>query len=364
MKKKIGSVFLSPGLAIVLAALIVLCRFNTRAADFYAEKVYPAVSAALSFISSAVPVSVNDVAIAAMIVAAIVILILSISGRKSWKHFIFKELELALWAFVWFYAGWCTNYSRSDIFARADTGRSAYDEQVFDSFLRDYTEALNESYVTVAEKDEEKTEAQVKAFYEKVPERYGLCTPKRWQHSKPMLIHRIQSAVGVTGYMGPLGGEFHINEDVLPENYPFTFAHEYAHLMGVSSEAEANWWAFQACRASDDPAVRYSGYFSVLSYIWNNAYALLGEESFKQWRGTVRPEIVEELIAEGEYWDSRRIPALDKAQTFIYDLFLKANRVGSGIKNYSEVVQMMISLDDLVVETLEQFDPALELVLE
>lgn len=331
--------------AAILAALIMFCRFNTQAADFYSLKVYPVISAVLSFISSAVPFSLNDIAIAILITAALVIAASAVKRRISWKQFIVKELTLALWTFVWFYAGWCTNYSRSDIFTRIGSHRVAYDEQVFKEFLEGFTDEINGAYVAVDGIDRQEIERQIKSYYSEVPEKYGLCTPRKWQHTKPMLARRLQSAVGVTGYMGPLGCEFHVNDDVLPESYPFTFAHEYAHLMGVSNEAEANWWGFQACRASEKREIRYSAYFSILTYVWNNAYRLLDEEEFLAWRSTVNPEIINDMIKESEYWTEMRIPALDKVQTFIYDLFLKANNIGSGIKNYSEVVQMLISLD-------------------
>lgn len=335
--------------AALLAALVVFCRFDSQAADFYSLRIYPAVSAALSWVSSVVPFSLNDLAIAGLVIAALAILASAIFRKKRWTRCLARELELGLWVFVWFYAGWCTNYYRSDIFTRLRTQRSAYDEQVFSRFLDEYTAMLNESFDEASEGgalSPVEVEQEVKALYSHVPAKFGLAAPRKWQHPKPMLIRRVQSAVGVTGYMGPLAGEFHINSDVLPEDYPFTFAHEYSHLLGVSSEAEANWWAYRVCCSSDDPRMRYSGCYSILSHVWNNARRLLDEDSFREWRSSISPEIISALIAEGEYWDSKRIPALDKAQTFIYDLFLKANHVSSGIRNYSEVVQMIISLDE------------------
>ena len=63
------------------------------------------------------------------------------------------------------------------------------------------------------------------------------------------------------------------------------------------------------------------------------------------WRSTVKQEIIDDMVKDSEHWSGLKIPALDDVQTFFYDLFLKANNIGSGIKNYSEVVQMLISLD-------------------
>lgn len=39
------------------------------------------------------------------------------------------------------------------------------------------------------------------------------------------------------------------------------------------------------------------------------------------------------------------IASLDKAQTWVYDLFLKGNNISSGMKNYSESVGLLISVD-------------------
>lgn len=69
---------------------------------------------------------------------------------------------------------------------------------------------------------------------------------------------------GRIGCHGTVFAEAQVNEDVLPEQYPFTMAHEFAHLLGVGSEAEADYFAFLVCMQSDSDAMRYSGYFSLL----------------------------------------------------------------------------------------------------
>ena len=71
------------------------------------------------------------------------------------------------------------------------------------------------------------------------------------------------SMVGVTGSMGPFFCEFTLNGDLLPVNYPATYAHELAHLLGITSEAEANFYAYQVCTRSQAMGIRFSGYFSV-----------------------------------------------------------------------------------------------------
>ena len=43
----------------------------------------------------------------------------------------------------------------------------------------------------------------------------------------------------MTSFMAPLFSESCLNADILPFDLPFTYTHEYAHLLGVSNEAEA-----------------------------------------------------------------------------------------------------------------------------
>ena len=61
-----------------------------------------------------------------------------------------------------------------------------------------------------------------------------------------MIFTPFISMFGVTGSMGPFFCEFTLNGDLLPINYPATYTHELAHLLGISSEAEANFYAYQA----------------------------------------------------------------------------------------------------------------------
>jgi len=114
--------------------------------------------------------------------------------------------------------------------------------------------------------------------------------------------------------------------------------------MGVSSEAEANWWAWRACKDSHTPEITYSAYLSLLPHVWNNAARLLSEDDFKAWRTGIRPEILGDVRMVGDYWRQKRNPALDRFQSWMYDLFLKCNGIPSGTKNYSEVVQIILSL--------------------
>jgi len=333
---------LSTGMA--LCSVVLLCGKCRPTADFYSERLYPVISGILSFLASPFHFTLQGVIIPFLLLLSIWIIVDSVRNRKGWLVVVVREVNFLMWIFVWCYLGWALNYSRSSIYDRAGVRRTKYDSTVFVNFLNQFTDELNEAYIPVENIDEGEVEREVKDFFAREGRKLGLCDPKGYQHPKPMLIGTYQSWTGILGYIGPLFCESHLHPDLLPVEYPFTMAHEFSHLMGVSSEAEANWWAWCACRGSEIPEVRYSAYLSLLPHVWNNAARFLGEDDFKVWRTCIRPEITGDLRMVGDYWRQKRNPTLDRFQSRMYDLFLKGNGIPSGTKDYSEVVQMVLTL--------------------
>lgn len=161
-----------------------------------------------------------------------------------------------------------------------------------------------------------------------------------------MLFTPFISMVGVTGSMGPFFCEFTLNGDLLPSQYPATYAHELAHLLGITSEAEANFYAYQVCTRSQVQAIRFSGYLSILSHVLGNARQLMEEEEYTVLTDRIRPEIKTLYAQNRAYWLEKYSPLIGSIQDFIYDLYLKGNRIQSGRKNYSEVIGLLISYEE------------------
>ena len=334
---------------IALLAVVEAFRRSRRLADFYSLHLYPGISAFLSRISGTLPFSLQDAAIAIIIAAAVLIIILGVRKRSRWWKIILREADLAVWVFVWVYAGWGINYSRSSILSRTGTAPEAFSKESFCQYLEKYTESLNGSWTESVACSRQAVEAEVRAFYAAVPEPYGLCAPKEWQRPKPMTFSWFYSKMGIQGYIGPLFCEPHLNRDLLEVEYPFVCAHEFSHLLGVSNEAEANWWGYQACANSVNPAVRYSARLYILQHIAVNARRILDDGEFEAWTGTIRPEVLADFEAERSHWLSLRSKGLAAAQRKIYDAFLKSNKVTSGVQNYTEVVALLMSLEDVAV---------------
>ena len=339
MERSTRRSLLSALVAAALLGVVLLCRARTGWADWYALHFYPVWSDAASWLSARLPVSLEEWIVLGAIALAVIYLI---RIRKRWAALV----SLLLWMTVWLYAGWGINYFRSSIYQRAGKQPERFEAQRFRQFLDDYTQQLNDSYQPFGELDKERLEQDVKQFYSALPPQWGLAKPKPWQKPKRLLLNRLYSAVGVSGYVGPFVSEIQINEEIPPRQFPVVYAHELSHLLGVSSEAEANYWGYRACMASSDPQIRYAALQSLLPYVMRNARSALPEEEYKAWQQTIRPEVKEVLLQEQGYWQERFSPLLGRIQGWFYDLFLKGNRISSGMANYNEVVQLILTLGD------------------
>ena len=304
---------------IVLSLLLAGIWCAMRSPDMgeaYARNVYPYISGALSCFSSLFSFSIGDCLIYGSMAGLLAYLVYAIVKKRSWRATAGRMIEYLLWIYVWFYLAWGLNYFRKDFFTRTE--------------IEKIDKAL------VAE--------EVKKEYHEIAGRFSLVSPAGYLHPKPMLMPFLMSGVGVLGYMGPFFTEYNLNPDLLPVQYPFTYAHEMAHVLGISSEAEANLYGFLVCSRSGVPEIRFSAYFALLPYVLSNAYGLLSEEEFNEWKETISPEVKDLYNRKVAYWENLYSPFIGEIQSTVYNWFLKGNNIPSGRKNYSEVVALLMAL--------------------
>ncbi|MBD9167718.1 DUF3810 domain-containing protein [uncultured Parabacteroides sp.] len=331
----------------VLSLLLIAIWFAMRspeAGEAYARNVYPYISAVLSRFSSLFPFSVGDCLIYGSIGGLLVYVVCAVAGKCSWKTLVGRTVEYLLWVYVWFYVAWGMNYFRQDFFTRTQLPYAAYSAEAFRSFLSAYTDSLNASFVPVEEIDRAVVAEESEKGYKEIAGRFGLVAPAGYLHPKPMLLPSLMSSVGVLGYMGPFFTEYNLNPELLPVQYPFTYAHEMAHVLGISSEAEANLYGFLVCSRSEVPEIRFSAYFALLPYVLSNAYQLLPEGEFNRWKETISPEVKDLYNRKVAYWQDLYSPLIGEVQGWAYNWFLKGNNIPSGRKNYSEVVALLMAL--------------------
>ncbi len=314
---------------------------------WYANSVYPILSRVLSSFSNLFPFAIGDLFIFLSIVGVIVYPIYGRMQKQSWKHILLRDGEYLLWVYVWFYIAWGLNYSQPNFFVRNRIPYAAYTPENLKTFTDEYIQALNDSYTAVTSIDPDLICRETVKGYQAIAGSMGVHRPPTARpRVKTMLFTPLISKVGVSGSMGPFFCEFTLNGDVPPSQYPATYAHELAHLTGISSEAEANFYAYQVCTRSENPQIRFCGYFSILNHVLGNARRLMTEEEFMDLYNRIRPEVINQARENQEYWSAKYSPLLGDIQSWIYDIYLKSNKIESGRKNYSEVIGLLISYNE------------------
>lgn len=334
-----------------LLAFVIAARFSVRIGEWYSLAIYPKVSSVLSFMVSWIPFSLEEIVVIGGIICLVCIVLYGILTHLGFRTTLFRSCEFLLWIYVWFYIGWGCNYYRESIYVRSGVERQAYDEEVFKDFIIDYADSLNLAYEALLDDSFyvgfDYFEGLVKDAFAAMPSSAGLSVPRQWQHPKRLLFNRLYSSVGVMGYVGPFFCETQLNNELLPDQFHFVYVHEYSHLLGVSSEDEANFWAYTVCTRSEEPVLKYSGYYGILPYVIANAFRVLPEADYRQFVSSINPEIIADYNAQREYWNSRYSKTLGRLQSAVYDAFLKSNKVSSGTVSYLEVIDMIISFDVL-----------------
>ena len=341
--------FTASSLLLVLLLLLVwLVQLVPGWGNAYAQHVYPFIAQVLSSFSRLIPFAIGDLFIALSIGGILLYPIYARRFRqKKWKCTLLNEAKYLLWVYVWFYLAWGLNYSQKNFYGRTHIPYAAYTPENFRQFVYSYLEKLNTSYANITVINEPLVCRESVRGYDQISDTLGVHRPfHQSPRVKTMLFTPLISMVGVTGSMGPFFCEFTLNGDLLPPQYPATYAHELAHLLGITSEAEANFYAYQVCTRSQARGIRFSGYLSILSHVLGNARQLMDKEEYTQLFNRIRPEIIELARANQKYWMEKYSPLIGDIQNWIYDLYLKGNKIESGRKNYSEVIGLLISYEN------------------
>ena len=366
---------------LVLLCLITLTKLIPLWGFTYATRIYPIIGSLLSPISGLFPFAVGDIFIALSIVWVIFYPIYEIKWRKQLaKRFFFlaakrscypkkkvvfgRVAEYLLWVYAWFYIAWGLNYSQPNIYCRTGMEPVEVSEAKFREFAYRYADSINYLSEERRVKSEEtafddQRESQFNGMvddglknrvrdavlkgYNEIGAKEGINAPfNQHPHAKTMLFTPLSSMSGVTGSMGPFFCEFTLNGDIRPHDYPAIYAHEFAHLLGIANEGEANFYSYIVCTASSDKAVKFSGYYHIFFHVLRNVFDILGEKEGEKFLKYIRPEIIQLARSDRQYWISKRCKALDAAQDFIFDLYLRGNHVAEGRKSYSGVVALIL----------------------
>ncbi len=345
-KRKIVS-WILPVLAIVFYILTrILANFSQFTERIYSQGIYPYLASAVSFFSRWFAFSLDDLFYFLLILSLFTLIVLVIFRKiklaKAGKYI----LNVVAAVFILFYFLWGFNYFREDLNGRLDIQDKQSDKDEFLMVLKNLVEETNHSYHSFKSLGKTEIDSLVEASYKKLAPVLKLKYPAGTRRPKSISLSQFFAKAGISGYYGPFFNEVHVNNEVLPVEYPFVLAHEKAHQFGVTSEAEANFYAWLVCSQSSSVKLRYSGYLTILRYFINQGYR---SDGFQEIIKELDEKVKQDYREIREHWMKLQNEKVDRVATKVNDTYLKTNKVEKGIEDYQGVVKyvMDFSLDTI-----------------
>lgn len=334
-----------PLLAILAVFLLtrLLAAHRPLTESVYARGIYPVIAAVTGFVSDLFPFSLQELGIAALLAFLIYKFLKGIvlirRGRTTFRQQARGGLRrvyvLAAAGYCLFYLLWGFNYFRLRLVDRPEFRTAAPDRPALIALLTDTIHEANRLHAATLP-DWTAVNRELNRRLDSELRRFAGSAPTTADRIKHFLIDWL-SPFGTGGITLPWLHEAHLAGDLFPFERPFIAAHEKSHLKGRTEEAEANFFAWLACIGSDIPAVRYSGHFSLLGYLFG-ALPAAERTSFHK---ALAPGVLAHVRLQRERARrrSRTLLALSRG---VNNLYLKANRVSGGVANYSGVVRLAL----------------------
>lgn len=331
-------------LVLVLLGTSTFFRFTPVLAEWYSRNICPSVSALLVMLSKWMSFALSDLLYILLIGAALWFIARILFCRGKRVNSLYGLILLGLWTYTIFQLFWGINYSRADFFERNQIERQQPDTLFYKTFSEAYIQNMNETF-EMMEKEDNMVDLQqeIEKQYSNLAEDVHIYPPKIYPNVKPMLFGRLFAGMGIQGYYGFIACEPLINPYSYQWGTPFLYAHEMAHVMGITGEGEANFMAWLICVSSENPTIRFSGYFSILNYMLSDAGRIVSSEFAKELWEMTNPQIQTLKREEAAHYRSLYWEKAGELQGKVYNSFLKSQGVSDGIANYSQVISYIVA---------------------
>ena len=287
--------------------------------------------------------------IASAFLISLIILIINLINRQNRLSRIFKYitawvLMISITAFL-FYALWGGMYYSKGIY----TYILVDDADVRNRPVEELVE-LNKHLIYKANEHAEKVTRNEQGYYTGyefnristlTAQKVSKTTNKEEAIPKYVISSNAWSYTQTTGIFIFLTGEANINSNNLAIALPFTCAHELAHRNGITSEDEANFFAFYTLYDSSDINLRYSAYAMTLIHTMNSLYSK-DADAYKELASTYSDKLRHDYDRYSEHWD-RYEGEISEMSSKANDTYLKAQGQSDGIFSYGRVTDIMLA---------------------
>ena len=343
------------GIALPSFIIVIVARNNVDFADFFNRHISSVVRAVLANITNPIPFSLAELLIVLIPVILVLLIFYAVRRKtKTWRSVISYTVTL-LSAVSVIFSLFVLGYGVGYYVPTLDEKLALDSEPVSAEELRDTALWLSDEIKRLTSEDiyygtdgasimpyslTEMNDKMMEA-YGKLNEQYDFLQ-RLDSNIKPVMASVAMSYAHLTGVYTFFTGESNLNIDFPDYTLPYTAAHEFAHQRGIARENEANFVAFLACVASDDPYLQYSGYLNLYEYVINALYSA-DREMYSEVRAQLPLRVTNEMRAYSAFYAKYRDSKAGKVNNAVNNTFLQANGATEGTKSYGMVVDLAVA---------------------
>ncbi len=311
----------------------------------YSRGAYLALERRLTAWTNAVPLAVTDVLLALAVVSATLAIRAWLRRLRrgpagpALTSAVVGVTAAASAIYLAFVGMWGLNYGREPLRGRLDFDSGRVTPDAVAAFARERVARVNALHGEAHGAGWAAWEALPAVLgegYGRVQRQLADVTPAVPGVPKRSILTFYFERAGVSGMTSPFALEVVVDRSLLPFERPFVTAHEWAHLAGYAREDEASFIGWLVC-LHGPPGARYSAELRAL-------VSVLGSVPRAD-----RSAIVQ-AVAPGPRGDMQAIadrstrmwPWLRRPAWWLYDRYMKANRVSQGVESYGLAIELMV----------------------
>ena len=289
-RKIVSKIVLVTVLTVLFLAALICNNFLPRGfADYYGEKIFPAISSFFQSLNMFFQHSVTENLVIILVpvltvgfIAWLVILIKKLLSEGALKY-LYKSYRnlviIGLIVAILFQLMHGINYRRTDVEDELDLVTS--EELTFEQYcaalrwaylgMIEARSHLGEDYNGVAHMQNsfENSASYACSLLDAFCDEYDVPLSENYLRAKPVSLSHYWSYTYIVGMYDPFLGEANVNTDYMGVNeFPLTICHELCHAKGYAGETDCNLLAALACCSSTRADFRYAGYYEIFWSIY------------------------------------------------------------------------------------------------
>ena len=286
--------------------------------DYYVRIIFNNLIKINSFLFSKIEIPIGEIIYIVIIILYIYLFVKVISFKLS--DFLNLVAFSSILYFL-FYFLWGLNYFKPSLVDKLNI-KSEYEFNVLDETINRVIFEINKESSSISE-DINKSDI------------FNLLNTNA-SNIKKSIIPDIFLYQKVSGHYIPFTSEAIFVDKIPLVDMPIVILHEQAHQSGYANEGEASFIAFSKAINNKEPYIRYSGYFYALINLLNEI-SKKNSDKLDNYITKLDEKVISDIKKVQNFWSKYSNSFLDKAQNYIYDLYLKSNNQEAGIMTYGEV---------------------------